>query len=198
MTQKINYYFDDDRVYAGSYPALEEAVAPPDNALWVAPPDGQPEGYAIVAKADRSGWEIVPDYRADGAYNQEGHWQKITSPGPLPDGWTVEPPEPPFTPGPEYEQRGEEWWKVRFSKKDFLLLCGIPQVAKLNVAVAAGNALAKTVHDLLMASEYIDVTDPDTGQMVQLLTTEAAGSVLTADQAETILKGTKYVEADKT
>lgn len=95
-------------------------------------------------------------------------------------------------PGDDYDLVDSQWVRHRFTKKDFLLLCGIPRVAALNAAINAGNVLAKTVHDLLFASEYIDVTDPDTVQMVQLLTTAEAGSVLTAEQATDILKGTIY------
>lgn len=94
MVQKINYYFDDFRVYADSCPARPETVARPDNALWIAPPDDCPEGHVIVAKADGSGWETVPDYREAGAFDPEGQWRRVTEPGPLPDGWTAERPPP--------------------------------------------------------------------------------------------------------
>ena len=106
------------------------------------------------------------------------------------------PQEPEFNPGPDYEKRGDDWWKVRFSKKDFLLLCGIPQVIKLEAVISAGNSTAKAVHTLLMAADYIDVTDPATVQMVGLLATEAAGNVLTAEDAARILQGVKHEEAD--
>ena len=63
----------------------------------------------------------------------------------------------------------------------------------LNQAINSGNPLAKTIHDLLVTSEYIDVTDPATIQMVGLLATEAAGSVLSESQAAQILQGVPYV-----
>lgn len=95
-------------------------------------------------------------------------------------------------PGDDYDLVDGQWMRHRFTKKDFLLLCGIAQVAALNTAINAGNALAKTVHDLLSVSDYIDVTDPDTTALVNLLTTAEAGSVLTAKQAAEILKGVPY------
>lgn len=96
--------------------------------------------------------------------------------------------------GPEYEKRGSDWWKVRFSKKDFLLLCGLPQVAALNASINSGNVMAKTIHDLLMSAEFIDVTDQATVEMMRLLTTEAGGLVFTADQAAFVLQGVKHEE----
>jgi len=104
--------------------------------------------------------------------------------------------EPEFNPGPAYERREEGWWKVCFSKKDFLLLCGLSRVLALNTAINEGNALAKTVHDLLMAAEYIDLRDAATENMIQLLTTDEAGSVLTALDAARILEGRKYDKSD--
>ena len=97
------------------------------------------------------------------------------------------------SPGGDYSLIDGRWIKVRFSKKDFLLLCGIPQVAALNGAINAGNLMAKTIHDLLFAAEYIDVTDPATIQMVGLLASETAGHVLTQEQAATILQGVPHV-----
>lgn len=113
-----------------------------------------------------------------------------------PEEWLVANPlaEPELNPGPDYEKRDDEWWKVRFSKKDFLLLCGLPRVLNLNRAINEGNAMAKTVHDLLMAAEYIDLRDAVTETMIQLLTTAEAGSVLTMEDAARILEGLKYDE----
>lgn len=108
----------------------------------------------------------------------------------------LHPPQAPeFNPGPDYEKRGEDWWKVRFSKKDFLLLCGVPQIIKLEAVIAGGNATAGAVHTLLMAAEYVDVTDSATAQMVGLLASESAGKVLTAEDAARILQGVKHVES---
>ena len=103
------------------------------------------------------------------------------------------PQEPEWSPGPDHEKCGEDWWKVRFSKKDFLLLCGIPQIAALNT-VRRDNAMAETVYTLLMAADFIDVTDPATVQLVGLLATGSAGNVLTAADVARILQGVKHVE----
>lgn len=135
---------------------------------------------------------ITGDEHASLMLAQANGCQIITGPDGRPV--AVSPPEPEFNPGPDYQKIDGAWVKTRFSKKDFLLLCGIPLVTALNTAINAGNALAKTVHDLLFASEYIDLTDPATIQMLQLLTTAEAGGVLTEAQAQTILKGVIYEE----
>ena len=49
-----------------------------------------------------------------------------------PEQWAAAHPQPepepaPFHPGPDYEEIDGVWVKVRFTKKDFLLLCGIPR-----------------------------------------------------------------------
>lgn len=122
-------------------------------------------------------------------YISEAEWL-AAHPAPAP-----EPvPEPELSPGPDYEKRGENWWQIRFSKKDFLLLCGVPQVIKLEAVKASGNAAAQAVYTLLMASEYIDVTDPATIQLLEMLASSDAGNVLTAEDAARILQGVKYDE----
>lgn len=93
-----------------------------------------------------------------------------------------------------YEKRGDDLYKIKFTKKEFLLWCGLENIVKLNSAIVSGNMMAKTVHDLLFAAEYIDVTDADTKQMVNLLATEASGSVLTVEEARRILDGELYEE----
>lgn len=94
-----------------------------------------------------------------------------------------------------YVERGDSMYKVKFTKKEFLLWCGLESIVKLNTVIAAGNMTAKTVHDLLFVAEFIDVTDPATITMVQLLTTGAAGGVLTAEDAARILAGELFNEA---
>jgi hypothetical protein len=91
-----------------------------------------------------------------------------------------------------YEQRGDSLYKIKFTKKEFLLWCGLESIVKLNLAIDGGNMTAKTVHDLLFAAEFIDVTDADTKQMVNILTTGAAESVLTTEEAARILTGKLY------
>jgi|GEM_PF-2976333 len=172
---KIAYQWDrHSRIFAGSKYAQPDIARPgqyimPAFSCEDPPPPDMEAGQAAYRNEDNSAWEVR------------------------------EAPEPaPASPGDDYIFRDGDWWKLRFSKKDFLLLCGLPQIVKLNTAISAGNALAQTVHDLLFAADYIDVTDPATIQMVQMLTTEAAGSVLTAEQAAAILQGVKYESADNT
>lgn len=83
-----------------------------------------------------------------------------------------------------------QWMKVKFSKKEFLLLCGLPQIATLG-EVKKTNPIVEAVYTLLMAAEYIDVTDTDTIEMVNLLATDAGGNVLTKEQASAVLAGIK-------
>ncbi len=98
-------------------------------------------------------------------------------------------------PGDDYDLIDGRWVKVRFSKKDFLLWCGLEQVVKLN-ATRQSNPTTETVYTLLMAAEFIDVTDPATVRMVQLLAMEAAGEVLTAEDVTRILAGEDYADTD--
>jgi hypothetical protein len=157
----------------GRYAVIEKGIV--TNIIEAEGPDALP-GEALLEAHD---WTAIGDVLIGGDL----------PPAPEPD-----PME--FDPGPDYIKRNDEWWKVRFSKKDFLLLCGIAQVTALNTAISSGNALAKTIHDFLFASEFIDVADPATVQMVQMLASSAAGSVLTNEDAARILQGVKYVQAD--
>jgi len=130
----------------------------------------------------------VPGQEPEG-YVTEKQWLESNQP-PAP-----EPGPAMFHPGSDYDKCGEDWWKVRFSKKDFLLLCGVPQIIRLEAAIASGNAAAKAVHTLLMAAEYIDVTDPATVQIVMMLASDATGNVLSTEDVSRILQGVKYEEA---
>lgn len=205
----INYYYDPGQAFCPfthSLPA-NPGTLPPVNATRL-----EPEFAANFWPCwNGENWYLVEDHRQTETYDKAtGAATKTEALGPLPANLTIIP-----KPGPAYRWGGGDWiydpgldppspdhvwdepagrWvKIRFTKKEFLLLCGIPQVAGLNAAINAGNVMAKTVHDLLFASEYIDVTDQATIQMVGLLTTEEAGSVLTAAQAAEILKGAPYV-----
>jgi len=95
-------------------------------------------------------------------------------------------------PGPDYDLIDGQWIRRRFSKKDFLLFCGLSKVVALNASINAGNALAKTVHDLLFAAEYIDLSDPATAQMLSLLADEQTGNIFSAEEVAAILKGQAY------
>ena len=205
---ETNYYFDPAsplKPYTHSLPANPDSLPPP-NATRLTPE----MAAGFWPCWDGESWVQVEDHRSQKAYDKKtGAEVGIEAVGPLPDTLTGIPwPGPAYrwdgsgwvydismdSPGPEYEWRDNEWWKVRFSKKDFLLLCGIPQIAHLNT-VRRDNAMAETVYTLLMAADFIDVTDPATAQMVGLLATGAAGNVLTAEDAARILAGRKYVES---
>lgn len=205
---EINYYFDlTDPLQPYTHClAANTGSLPPANATRLAPEIAV--GFWPCWN-DKS-WHLVEDHRLDKVYDLvTGAKSKIDALGPLPktltniprpgsayrwggEGWTYDPSLDPPSSDHDWDESTAQWIKKRFSKKDFLLLCGIMRVAALNAAISAGNALAKTVHDLLFASEYIDVTDENTGQLVQILTTTEAGSVLTEAQAAEILKGVPY------
>lgn len=131
----------------------------------------------VTLIAIEPGQDVGPGYTWDGAN---------FTPPPAPPGGT--------SPGPDYAFKEEEqrWYKVVFTKKDFMLFVGVEKIAALNGVIASGNPLAKTVHDLLMAAEYIDVQDPSTRQMLTILTTDSGGLVLTAEDVARILKGLAY------
>jgi hypothetical protein len=63
------------------------------------------------------------------------------------------------------------------------------KLVALNAAISAENVLVKTVLDLLMAAEYINIKDPDTAQMLGALTTAEGGSLLTVAEMQRILAG---------
>lgn len=184
-----NYYFDPANSLKPYTYCLEanSGSLPPANATRLEPE--MKDGFWPCWDGEK--WIKIEDHRDLEGW-LDGQPFTIESLGPLPEEFSQVAPEVPFNPGSDYEERDGEWWKIRFTKKEYLLLCGIAQVGALNAAINAGNVLAKTIHDLLMAADYIDVTDLDTIQMVQLLTTEPAGSVLTAEQAADILQGVKY------
>lgn len=205
---EINYYFD-----AADPLKPHTCVRPSTNAGTLAPVDAtrlEPEfidGYWPCW--DGESWRQVEDHRGQTVYDKEtGAEVEIKAVGPLPDNLTEIPrPGPAYrwsdgqwaydpaldSPGPDYRLIGGVWTKVIFSKKDFLLKCGLNQVARLNLAIAGGNPLAKTVHDLMFASEYIDLTDPATAQMLTILTTGEAEKVLTAAEVSQILTGVPHV-----
>ena len=104
------------------------------------------------------------------------------------------PEPPPFHPGPDYELIDGVWTKVRFSKIDFVMFCGFSFLVDLNEVIADGNADAAAVKDLLMSASYIDITDPNTAQMLNILASEQGGNILTSDDVTRILAGEVYRE----
>ena len=106
------------------------------------------------------------------------------------------PPAQPLSPGPDYALINDEWRKVRYSKKAFMLWCGIDKMAAVNAVIAAGNPLVETVKDLLMAADYIDVTDTDTIQMINMLATPQGGGIMDADDVIRILTGEAWQQGE--
>ena len=79
--------------------------------------------------------------------------------------------------------------KALYSKKEFMLWCGVDKMVAVNTAISSGNQLVKTIHDLLMAADYIDIQDPDTIQMISTLGSVNAGQILSTQDVERILGG---------
>ena len=149
-----------------------------------------PSEYKGLWPCEKDGaWVLVDDHRGEQGY-VNGEPVTIKEFGPLPDGWSDTPPEPPFHPGPDYEKQEDGTWvRIIYTKKAFMLWCGKDKLFAMNAAIAAGNVLVKTMLDLLMASEFISLKDPDTAEMLGALTTSAGGSLLTLEEMQRILAG---------
>ena len=93
---------------------------------------------------------------------------------------------------PDYALIDDRWVKVRYTKKEFMLWAGVDKMTAVNAAIAAGNVLVGTVKDLLMAADYIDIRDPDTIQMINLLASPQGGDILDNSDVERILAGKPY------
>lgn len=76
--------------------------------------------------------------------------------------------------------------KIKYSKKEFMLWCGVDKMIAMNTAIQQGNSTIKTIHDLLMSADYIDITDDDTVQMLNLL---IVNGILTSTDVERIVAG---------
>lgn len=98
-----------------------------------------------------------------------------------------------INPYADYEFIDGEWIRVRYTKKAFMLWCGVEKIAALNAIKASGNVMVETVKDLLMAADYIDIQDPDTIQMINLLATPMGGNIMTVDDVTRILSGEPYL-----
>lgn len=207
-----NYYFHEKhplRPYTHNLPATPGTIAP-SNALRKAPPfsfvfagDGShklenvPEAYKGEWYGEKDGaWVPIEAHQGKQGY-VDGKPHTIDDFGPLPEGWSADPPPQPFDPGPDYEKREDGVFvRWRYSRKDFLLWCGIDKVAALNAARAAGNVMVETAKDLMMAAEYISIRDPDTVQMLGLLATPEGGNILTGDDVTRILAGQEVREPE--
>jgi hypothetical protein len=151
-------------------------------------------GY--IPRWNGEAWEQVENHKGKQGY-LDGKPHTVTDYGPLPAGWSDDPPPQPYDPGPDYEHVGDGVWvKWRYTRKDFLLWCGIDKIAALNAARAAGNVLVETAKDLMMAAEYISIRDPDTVQMLGLLTTPEGGGILTQADVARILAGQEVREPE--
>lgn len=84
-----NHYYDENGVYIGSAPA-HDGTAAPANALRTAPDERA--GFWPVVNASRDGWELAEDHRGARGW-LAGVAVVVTALGPLPEGWTGEPPE---------------------------------------------------------------------------------------------------------
>ncbi|MDR2946320.1 MAG: hypothetical protein LBV79_06210, partial [Candidatus Adiutrix sp.] len=96
-------------------------------------------------------------------------------------------------PGDGYELRGDEWWKVRFSKLAFRSRFTLSEKVAIKTAIAAGNFVTASIYDDLMVADFIDVTDPSTIQALGALASDVGGQVVTPERAAEILAGEKYV-----
>jgi hypothetical protein len=87
----INHYFNAEsplKEYAGSRPANPGSL-PPANATRTAPPEA--EGFWPIWNG--TAWTLKEDHRGEKGW-LDGQEHTIESLGPLPEGWSSEPPEP--------------------------------------------------------------------------------------------------------
>ena len=152
-------------------------------------------GFGPAVEKDGA-WVLIEDHIGKQGY-VDGEPVTIKEYGPLPEGWNDTPPEPPFHPGPDYEDLGNGVWrKWRYTRKEFLLHCGFDNITAVNAAIAAGNVVVETAKDLMMAAEFISIKDEDTAQMLGLLATPQGGSILKPDDVARILAGQVIHEPD--
>jgi len=154
-----NHYFDPTssfHPYVGSLDAREGSIAP-DNALRVDLPfaftgDGTPKKENVPSEykgfwpCEEDGiWILAEDHRGEQGY-VDGKSVTIKDVGPLPDGWSDTPPPQPFHPGPDYEKQEDgTWLRIRYTRKDFMLWCGIDKLMQINAAIAEGNVMVETI-----------------------------------------------------
>ena len=130
-------------------------------------------------------------------YSPEGNpevWEK----GKQPEGFVTAaawlkahpPQEPEFNPGPDYEKRGDDWWKVRFTPLEWLLLF-TPEESDA-IEDDRRPAVRQIWRAFNKASSF-DLTDTRTQEMVGAL---AMLGLLTSERVAGILAGVPYVAAD--
>jgi len=133
-------------------------------------------GMTLEEAAEAMGWE-------------EGTWREIT---PL----EMKEIQKMFENQPtmEYKQGPDnQWYRWRYSKKDFMLWCGLDKMIACNAAISGGNHVVKTVLDLLQASEFISLEDPNTIQMLGILATPTGGDIFNQQDVDRILTGEPWV-----
>ena len=199
MPKMYDNYFDHTRPgmpYTHSHPALD-GTYPASNAVRGDAKPTAPEGFHPGWDSEKKEWVHLEDHIGKQGYvNDEPH--TIKEYGPEPDGWGDTPPPQPFHPGPDYEKQEDgTWLRVRYTRKDFMLWCGIEKLTMINAAIAGGNVLVETVKDLLMAAEFISIKDPDTVQMAHLLASSEGGSILTPADVTRILAGQTIQEPEE-
>lgn len=151
--------------------------------------DQKTTGLVFIAR-DSYGNVVLFQYNKTHPYTMDD-FERIKSETNMGSSTTAPPvyEEPPIE-DPEPENTPEN--KIpsgMFSKKEFMLLCGVDKMVAVNTAIINGNPLVKTIHDLLMAAEYIDLADPSTIQMVNMLSTPVCGNILDSNDVERILSG---------
>jgi hypothetical protein len=73
------------------------------------------EGYCPVFDEDANAWMLVEDHRGEAGY-LDGEYTIIEQIGPVPDGWTTEPPPaPPFVDTRTAEQKREDAYRAEVS-----------------------------------------------------------------------------------
>lgn len=83
-----NHYFDAQGIYTGSA-AANPGSAPPLNALRTPPP--KKTGCWPVVNAEGTGWDLIEDQRGREGF-VDGRPVRMDRLGPLPPGWTDQPP----------------------------------------------------------------------------------------------------------
>ena len=123
-----NHYFDKNnpfRPYTNTLDATAGTV-PPDNALRVALPfafkdgipqkENVPDEYKGLWPCEKDGtWVLIPDFRGKQGY-LDGQPHEIDDFGPLPDGWSADPPPP--TPEEIAEQEKQQ---LRQDAQEFMM-----------------------------------------------------------------------------
>lgn len=89
-----NHYFDRDGVYTMSTHAYPETTPSPD-CIRTGDKLAIPPHYWPVVNSDKSGFDMMEDHRGKSGY-VDGRHIKIAALGPLPEGWSDEPPESPI------------------------------------------------------------------------------------------------------